>query len=357
MKNSGLIGNLDLIIPTYNRPKFLRRILEFYDSYITPFKIIVVDSSSKPNKNLNKKIVSSFSNLNILYIDKFPEKLPSHLKYAKMVQYATSKYVCFCPDDDFIVPNGIREAVEFLEKNPDYAAAHGTYIAFYVYSNPFKFKKFWWKFIYPYKSIISSDSQERFVSHLTNYYQVLWSVRRTNLVKTCYQEFLKSKADPYLFGELLPDMLTVIYGKMKRLNTFYAARQAFSTSYGYWPSLFDAQREGIYEKEYIKFKNCIAKNLMKYGFSKDKSLSIIDLSMKRYLKTTMQEHLMGRVNLLLKFFPSFIRICIRLLHAKYLFSKMMKDRIGLIDNPSSKYFKDFEIIRRIVLEHNKRYDI
>ena len=344
--------NLTLIIPTYNRPQFLQRILEYYNSYKVNFKIIIVDSSIPLNKKLNKKISGLFPKLNILYLDDFYPELAPHHKYARMVRFVKSKYVCFCPDDDFIVPNGIKEAVDFLEKNPDYSAAHGTYISFYENTNLFGSNQFWWMFIYPYQSITSSNPLQRLISHLTNYYQVLWAVRRTDTVKTCYKEFMKSKVDPYLFGELLPDMLTLIFGKMKRLNTFYAARQAFSTSYGYWPSLIDARKEGTYYDEYTKFRNCIAENLAKYGFSKNKSLQIIDVSMDKYLKTTIQEHLMGRANLMLKYFPSFIKSSVRLIHVKYLFSKPKKDRIGLIDNSSSKHFKDFDSVRQTVLKHD-----
>lgn len=346
------MNKLELIIPTYNRPGFLQRILNYYNSYKVNFKIIIADSSNQLNKKLNKKTAFSFPKLNILYVDKFLEKQPSHQKYAGMVKYIKSKYCVFCPDDDFIVPNGIKEAVDFLEKNPSYATAHGTYISFYVYNNPIGSKKFWWKFVYPYKSIVSSNPAERLAEHISSYYQVLWAVRRTDVVKLAYKEFLKSTVDPLLFGELLPDMLTLIFGKMKRLSTFYSARQAFSTSYSYWPSLIDAQKEGIYNNEYARFRNCLAENLTKYGSSKNKSLQIIDSSMEVYLKTTVQEHLMGRANLMLKYFPSFIKTGVRLLHAKYLFSKNKRDRVGLVDNRLSKYFNDFETIRRTVLKHN-----
>ncbi len=343
---------VDLIIPTYNRPEFLKRILSYFNLNIHKFNIIIADSSSPLNKSRNKKIISSFSKLNILYIDKFPQNLPSHYKYGKMIKYAKSKYCVFCPDDDFIIPNGIKTAVDFLEKNPDYSAAHGTYISFYTHKTPFNSKQFWWRFIYPYESITSSNPCIRLSAHLTQYYQVLWAVRRTDMVKSAYKEFLKSKVDPFLFGELLPDMLTLIFGKMKRLNTFYAARQALSTSYSYWPSLIDAQKSGIYDKEYTKFKNCLIENLVRYGFSENKSLQIIDTSMNKYLKTTVQEHLMGKANIMLKYFPTFIKVSIRLLHIKYLFSKKKIDKIGSIDNPSSKYFNDFKIIRQSVLTHN-----
>lgn len=343
---------LTLIIPTYNRPNFLKRILSYYSSYDIKFNIIIVDSSIPSNKKLNKKILSFFPQLNILYLDHFSPKLAPHYKYAEMVKYVKSKYVCFCPDDDFIVPNGIKEAVDFLEKNSDYAAAHGTYISFYVYINSFGSKNFWWKFVYPYNSIASPNPTRRLISHLTNYYQVLWAVRKTDVVKQAYKGFLKSKVDPYLFGELLPDMLSLIYGKMKRLNNFYAARQAFSTSYSYWPSLMDAINAGTYESEYTKFKKCIVNNLSKIsGLSEKKASEIIDSSMKIYIKTTRQEHFMGKLNLILSHFPKLLSSSIRLLHTKYLFSKENQDRIGLINSSSSKYYHDFENIRQSVLNH------
>lgn len=344
--------DFDLIIPTYNRPKFLRRILYYYNTYGKSFDITIADSSSPKNKKINKKIASSFPKLNILYIDKFSEKQPSHHKYAEMVKYIKSKYCVFCPDDDFIVPKGIEEAVDFLDKNPDYSVAHGTYISFYVYTPPFGSKKFWWKYIYPYQSITFSNPSKRLATHLASYYQVLWAVRRTDVVKVAYRELLKSKVDPFLFGELLTDMLTLIPGKLKRLSTFYAARQAFSTSYSYWPSLMDAIDNGVYNNEYFKFRECLLNNLKITKSNKGQMAQIIDESMQSHLKSTFQEHLMGRVNLILRYLPKFISNNLRLLHAKYLFSKDKLDRIGVIDNPSSKYFNDFEAIRQTVLKHD-----
>src|SRR5258708_4910875 len=216
-----------------------------------------------------------------------------------MIKYAKAKYCVFCADDDFVIPSGIKIAVDFLEKNPSYVVAHGSYISFYLYKGPLGYR-FWWRFIYPFKPITSSNSLNRLLSHLLDYYQVLYAVRRTETVKMAYKEFIKSKTNPILFGELMPDMLTLIYGKMKRLDCFYGARQAFSTSYSYWPSLIDATNDGTYDAEYSKFRNSLALNVSKTSkVSKQKAAEMIDLNMKQYLKTTYQDHLMGRVNLIL----------------------------------------------------------
>lgn len=346
---------IDLIIPTYNRPDFLERILDYYSIYDKDFNFIVADSSNTKNKSHNKKIISHFPKLSILYLDKFPSNLSQHDKFAKMVKYAKSKYICFCADDDFIVPNGIKEAVNFLEKNPDYSAAHGTYISFYMHKTPFGLNKFWWRFLYSPYSISSSNPIDRVVSHLTNYNMVIWAVRRTSAVKKCYEEFSKTKIDPYLlpvFGELLPDVLTVIYGKIKHINNFYAARQSFSQVLSSYPSLIDAKEVGIYKREYTKFKRCLVNNLgMQDQASRNKTENIINSAIDLYIKYSYQEHIMGKINYILNRLPKFISNNIKLLHAMYLFSKNKTDKKDLIGNPSSKYFNDFEIIRKIVLKH------
>ncbi len=341
------MSNVDIVIPTHNRIDLLRRILDYYQEYGRDFNFIVADSSSPTNKVRHKKLVSTYSKLNILYIDRFSPNLEQHIKFAKMVKYIKSKYVVFCADDDFIIPNGIRQCVQFLQKNPDYAAAHGSYIGFYLFKGILSYKSFWWNFRYAHHSITGKSPEKRLASHLGNFTLALWAVRRTDQVKACYQELLKANFDPDLllmFGELLPDALTAVYGKIKRLKVFYGARQYFFSIATNFQTLIDGQSSGKYQEEYNKFKNCLVNNSL--------SPKIIDSTMEKYLKYSYQEHLVNKVNRILGIAPGFVSKGLRLLHAAYLFSKDKKDRIGLIDNPSSSYFHDFAAIRQSVLEHD-----
>ena len=121
-----------IIIPTYNRSGYLQRTLDYYHKYGNDFDIVVADSSSNDNKKLNRKIIPSFPNLKIQYIDKYSEKTDPYHKFADMVNYAKEKYCVFCGDDDFVVPNGINQSVDFLEKNPEFTVAHGYYIGFHL---------------------------------------------------------------------------------------------------------------------------------------------------------------------------------------------------------------------------------
>ncbi|MBI2018560.1 TIGR00180 family glycosyltransferase [Candidatus Daviesbacteria bacterium] len=350
------MSSIDLVIPTHNRPHLLKRILDYYQPVAKLFdNIIIADSSEISNKRLNKRIISLYPN-NIMYLDKFPKNLEQHYKFAEMVKYIKSKYCVFCPDDDFVIPNAIKQCVNFLEKNPQYSAAHGTYISFYISKNLFEFKKFQWRFLFSPTSISSDNPIDRVASHLRYYVLVLWAVRRSEVVKTCYREFAKTKIGPFMlpvFGELLPDALTVLFGKIKNLNILYGARQYLSQIRGYYPSLIDTKKMGKYDLEYTKFKSCILNNLnKKANLFNQKPDKILDSAMDNYINYSYQEHIMNKIYLALAKYPKFVSKRLISLHTYYLFSKAKRNLIGSIDNPRSKYFSDFSRIRNSVLETN-----
>lgn len=347
---------VDVIIPTHNRTNYLKRVLDYYSDQNSDFNFIVADSSSPTIKQLNKKLVRNYSKLRILYIDKFSDKLIQSHKFAEMVKYAKSKYCVFCADDDFIVPEAIKECIIFLEKNPDYVAAHGTYIGFYLFNSLIGIKRFWWQFRHSPISISSSNPVERLSSLLTNSSQILWSVRRTAVVKDCYAQFKKIDFDPSLLpvmGELLPDSLTILKGKVKGLDTFYAARQFFGSVISYYPNLQDAINKGIYDLEYNKFKKCILKNLNKVTTSGENTASkTIDLAIEKVIKNSNQQYLTNKFYLLTKHLPIFIINILQLLNAGYLFSKPKRAKIGLLSKSSSKYFNDFKVLAQSVIKNN-----
>lgn len=276
--------NCDIIIPTYNRPAYLHRILDYYDSFGEALSIIVADSSSDENKKLNRDIIASVSNLNIRYLDHYSTEINPHHKFSDVVNYAKQKYCVLCADDDFVTLNGIKQSVDFLEKNPDFAVAHGQYIGFHLEEDKKGERQFVWKLTDSHESIAFSGPAMRLSHHLSCYSQsTIYGVHRTGLLQMVYQEVLKSEVDPMLFGEFLPSMLTLIYGKMKCLDVLYAARDAYST--GSWPTLKDAIRAGVYDREYPKFRNCLATHLSRQSrLDIEKSGKLVDDAMSAYLK-------------------------------------------------------------------------
>ena len=347
---------LSIIIPTYNRPKYLRRILSYYDEYRGDYNIIVADSSSDENKKLNSKNVMIFPELNIQHFDNYSPKINLSHKISDVLNYVNTKYSVLCADDDFITVNGICKSVDFLERNPDISCAHGHYISFYLKFDRVKKQQFCWTPIYPNKSINFSTAKSRLNFHFSNYYPTLYAVHRTNLLKMIFSETIKYTEDDQ-FGELLPSMLDLIYGKMKKLDVLYSAREFIPNSCGRTSkNLLDFIKDGTYDDKYAKFRECLAKTLVsEEDISKEKAQKLIDKAINKYLGSSMfklklkaglkriVEH-----NVLLK---EFYHVYRRFKTSKKQLSVLDKLPPIEYDNKENPYYEDFIRIKDAVEGH------
>lgn len=362
IKNNEANYGCTIIIPTYNRPGYLRRILNYYNGYGENYNIIVADSSSDENKRINKKNISSVSNLNILYLNNYSTGInPTH-KITDALNYVNTKYCVFCADDDFITPNGIKQSVEFLEKNPDFTVAHGYYISFYLKTDDRKKQKFCWQPIYPYKSITFPDAKSRLNFHSSNYtIPTFYGVHRTDFLKMIYKETTKF-TDDYRFGELLPSMLTLVYGKMKHLDVFYAARENIPGSTGQnCENLSDFIKACTYDEKYAKFRDCLATHLTKKSqLDLEEAKSVIDDAMAAYMRRYISNKTHYKGILIQKManildnlrLPNWVDDRIRTSYSR-LFVPKQRNVFPIFSDTSSKHYDDFNKIRLQVLSYSK----
>ena len=177
-----------MIITTYNKPRLLKRILSYYDQCNLRNKIIVADTSNENNKKLNKDIIASCPNLDIFYltefktINEYPGASGQFVKLADATDYVEDKYCVTCADDDFILPNGIKKSVEFLEKNPDYVVAHGQYLSFKISDGSFG-----WNYSPKMDSNTHSDAESRLLQHFSNYTLTIYSVHKTEIMNLIWK--------------------------------------------------------------------------------------------------------------------------------------------------------------------------
>lgn len=358
-----MISKCTIIIPTFNRPRYLKRILSYYDKYGRDFNIIVADSSSNEKKKLNKKNILLFSDLNVQYLDNYSSKINPVYKITDALNYINTKYSVLCADDDFITPNGISRSVDFLEKNPNFSCAHGHYISFYFKNDKKEGKKLYWQPVYPFKSISFANAKERLSFHFSSYYPTIYAIHRTDLLKMIFKETIEF-IDDDRFGELLPSMFDLIYGKMKKIDVLYSAREMIIDSASRTSkNVKDFTKDGTYMKKYIKFKTCLAKHLSKKSqLSIDESKKVIDEAMSAYLKKSYSKSfkgiLIGKMSNILKALdlPEYVDRNIRMLYRKIFTSRYVLNRSKEIDDfkntiesPNSKYFDDFDKIRNHVL--------
>jgi len=359
--------NCTVVIPTYNRPAYLKRILSYYHKYGKNLPVLIADSSSEDNKTLNRGTVNSFTGAFFTYLDKYGPSTDPWDKVHDAFQQVSTEYCVLCADDDFITPSGIQEAAAFLDINPNFNIAHGHYLGFQLEIVPGSEPKFCWYKRYVYQSINHPEPQDRLSYLLSNAsaaVPTMHAVFRTNLQKMIYAEVVRSTSDSR-FAEILYESLVIIYGKIKYLEILYEARDNTS-SHTVTDSLPDFVKEGSYNKKYLKFSNSLANHLSKQsGIGLAESQKIVDTAVSVYMEkkyfpktdkiatmSTMSKIIQKVVQLNL---PNWLYSSLRRLYRsyKYLLQSPTENAydsfIYTVDAPASKYYHDFNQIRSQVL--------
>ena len=140
-----LFNKISLVVPTRNRPQFIRRLLSYY-SRIQGLQIIIGDGSDPEFIEENQKIIAEFERMDfeiIHYTPDLPSQVPEGLAapygYAERivtgVKLSDRPYIQTLADDDFCSPIFLLNSAKFLEKNSDFAISAGINCAFYIRNN------------------------------------------------------------------------------------------------------------------------------------------------------------------------------------------------------------------------------
>lgn len=245
---------VSVIIPAHNRPEKLRRLLHYYLE--TNIPIIVTDSS-----------VNVFP-----YLDEFPGLNYFHfpqaeflIKIQKILPLIHTKYVVYCADDDFIVPQGIEQVISFLDSNPDYDSAQGHYLSYEVKKKRIEF--------YPgyirnfEKDTHQNTPSERLMELKKLYASLLYSVVRSTTFIEMYQQCFKEDGKPLFsnlfLAEIYFNLFSLMEGKNKTLPVFYGAREKDYKSATYTTIPLSVIRNSpAYREEFQRFFNLVVGRLV-----------------------------------------------------------------------------------------------
>jgi glycosyltransferase domain-containing protein len=257
---------LTLVIPTFNRPHFLARVIKYYVESHFPFEIVVADSSSQAAIEANQRVVNSAApSLRIDY-QLYSTDTNPYLKLVQALGKCTTPYAVICADDDFIITRGIVECVDFLELHQDYAVSRGNATIVEVSAGAEnKAGAVFSGYVYPQGAIESADPLERLVEHLQSYTPTYYSIHRRDQLVNNLQQAFENTVD-YRFGELLASCLSVVQGKVALLDLMLMVRQgepaAATVKYGElmlpWTEL--ATRDD-FSPRYNSFENCLIRAL------------------------------------------------------------------------------------------------
>lgn len=197
------LDKLTLVIPTYNRHKYLKRTIKYWSNYNV--KLVLLDGSDLRFNDpcLNAK--------NIKYIHNTKGIYPRFLNSIKLID---TEFMMLGSDDEFYLPSAVSSCIKFLIAEPSYYSCGGRALAFgNDGKNYFGFEP------YPKLKDLCLDNKncfERIFKHFSVYVPAhIYSVMRTRNWNSICSNIFKKKYNFQSSEELQLEFLIMVSGKSK----------------------------------------------------------------------------------------------------------------------------------------------
>ena len=292
MTESNLQKKVTFVIPTKNRHLFLRRLFTYYKDEKFEGCLAIADSSNGKHLKKNIKMMKEFeSYLNILYLE-CPD-MGYNKAIINILPLVKTEYVAQLNDDDFLIPSGLSQFIQFLNNNQNYSAVHGLGVSIKTlnsdqFGNIIKCVK---------KTQPSTDSNtasERFMDIMGNYSDVNYSLQRIKDYKRIYN--FQGRDNHFLddnnFSCTLSSAIIPVLGKVKEIDVLYLVRhiqdKPYRTEYQLNPCSWLSHND--WQSNYLKFKDFIKELLMEVdGISNEVSNENFDKGFIVYLSIWLSQ--------------------------------------------------------------------
>jgi len=273
-----------LIVPTFNRPESLKRLLRYLVAHEVDFPVLVLDSSSPKVRKINRRLITSLD-FSCDYIE-FQEDVHPFDKFREGIEGVKTPLCGLCADDDIPIIEGIRASFDFLNQHPDYTVAHGYYFQFALDANQLRITNI----TYYTPDYDMNEPLARLHALLRHYQALTYGTYRTNALLKIFNMVRPVKS--ILARELLSSALAVVYGKVARLPVMFCGRNLGpSNSYANWHPLewLISNPDGLFV-EYVYYRNLILNETLATldnGYDQATTRRIIDLIHMQYLARHM----------------------------------------------------------------------
>ena len=281
-------GKFTLIVPTYNRPVELSRLLGYLARQRPNFPVLVLDSSEPSTQQANMVAAAKLDC--DIRVKTFDQQISPWEKFWRGAELVETEYCSLCADDDLVMLESLDRLVGFLEEHADHSVAHGWYFTFYDNVHVGITAS-----VYRGASLDNGDSLERLYALFKNYEAVTYGVYRTDVMRDVLRDV--QGVDSMLARELLGGALTIVRGKSARLPIFYYGRShTLSHPYAHWHPLdyLVSSPDGLY-RDYGAYRRILLEGFMSAGYDKYESGEVailIDLIHFRYLADYVKPRVM-----------------------------------------------------------------
>ena len=311
---------LTCLIPTHNRPQFLRRMLQFYSQFPPGFSFLVVDSGNAESAAEHLAIVESWkTRLDVEYrfIDvNFVDKC------ARGLELVRTPYVVLCAHDDLLFPDAVWKCVEFLKNEPTYSSAIGRTAEMHPH------RPHWTCRVLKAYPIEEDCPFERCRRIAANWFNNFYAVYRTANLLDMIQitAGCTDYAFDYSMHEYMLPHLNALRGRVKvlplmyQLQTRHGANASAGKKVGNRPQA---------EFQYQRFRECLATQFVHAGIRHETAVQFIDNSYGFFRAPTWETRVLPRST------AAVMRRCLHFLH-------------GLVEKGAALWRPGFDRHRRFI---------
>lgn len=122
--NASLVS---IVVPCYNGEKYIERFLKsIFNQTYSNLELIIVDDGSYDNtKKIIEKYQKKFEEKGIRFIYQYQQNSGQAAALNKGLKFFSGEYLVCMDSDDEIMPEFVKECVDFLEKQTSYAYCRG----------------------------------------------------------------------------------------------------------------------------------------------------------------------------------------------------------------------------------------
>lgn len=269
---------LTLVIPTFNRPEYLKVLFDYYVSVSFPYKIIVVDSSSPDLSDSVSSLVAHYSSFLDCQIFYKPSLKPTEA-VASVVEFINTPFSIMTGDDDFLEVSSLRQGIQFLSSNNDFSTYGGLVFSVFVSRSN---SRFLFHGIQPVNKIfrlsLSLSPLDRLIDCFNPWNPCTFSLSRTECFKRVFQltSQLKFEVSPdsFMLDEWSVNGLFLIYGKQyKSEKPFLYMTRHGSNGHFREISLISRLKSPLWHRSCSQLASLFINELLLLGYTNSPDLS------------------------------------------------------------------------------------
>ena len=232
MGNVGSDRDLTILLPLRDRGLFTFRWMAYANSIDFPFKVLLADGGADENVTAALSDKTTFSRVDYEYL-RYPPDATYRDFYAKVddaLSRIRTPFVAMADNDDFLLVDCLRAAVEFLNGHPDYATCGGQCARLWL-SSPggdgaaLYGKHVEWKCSLDSRSSTADTARERLRERSLRFmYPLYYHVQRTDEVTQRFRIVRDLNLTDLFLVEYLLGFLIAIAGKTRQLDALYLVR-------------------------------------------------------------------------------------------------------------------------------------